>query len=126
MIVQERNISFEVVKAKGNNPNVNIGNALVFKAELNDGIIRDSNFTGAVPSSSGVGSGSVGAHLQSLSDDGCSGFVWGDWGDTATGTVGDGSEVTCGVGVPEPGTMGLLGLGLLGMALRRRTAKAAI
>ena len=117
--------AFEWIDAPGPpNNNVNIGQTLVFVIGMaNESDITDGHFTGAGSAWSDVGSGQIGAHLQSLSDTGCSGFVWGDWTGASDTPVGDGTETTCTSSVPEPGTLGLLGLGILGLATRRRIEK---
>lgn len=112
---------FEWIDAPGGERNnIDVSQNLVFTIRLVQGDIADANFTGAARSMSDVGNGQIGAHLRSLSG-GCSGFVWGNWTGTSDTPVGQGTEEVCGsTTVPEPGTLGLLGLGLLGMGLRRR------
>lgn len=61
------------------------------------------------------------AHVQGIGEDGCSGWIGDSVVSRANNVTGHGDE-NCGAPneVPEPGTLGLLGLGLAGLGIARR------
>jgi hypothetical protein len=73
----------------------------------------------------GDGDGQMAGHIIGF-EGGCSGAVGGTYGENVGADgVGDGRGECGSISVPEPGTMSLLGIGLLGFALSRRRRKTA-
>jgi hypothetical protein len=112
---------FEAVDPPGNGNNVTNAVNLSFTATLNRNWTLDDFYDAAMLQSSEtqLPSGQLGAHLQSLSTAGCtgcsdSGFLVGNYNGQNGGGGSQGS-------VPEPSVVALLGMGLLGVGLSRKT-----
>ena len=102
-----------------NSDRPDINNPLLFTVQKLSADFLESDFENSATFSSNdviLGGGQLGAHLQSLSLADCSptctsdsGFVLGDWTAASVNPTG----------IASPGTMALLGLGLIGLGLAR-------